>query len=242
MVVWRRRGGGGRPLSLPRLMPVSFIPFSDWRPDGGNYGLQLARAENVLPVHGTFRSAQQKQTMATYATDAPVTGAYAHIFQQSRQIQFGRPFEDTTAGIWVPLTGSALWDMVNEATANDGDYIIASGAPSSEIAKLKLTSVSTPTGDTDHFFRWRYLVNDPNAAWTLVVDLMQGAVVISTDTVNSSGDGGATFTEREKAVLAAEAANITDYSDLYLRFTVTVPGAVQFARPDSDLVNAAPWK
>src|SRR3990167_8829306 len=118
-------------------MPVNFVPFQAFVPDGGDYGSPLSQANNVIPIHGSFRTLRKKNRVAKLSGAGPVTGAFVHIFQQAKAVQFMRPTQATGGGPgsgWmnqdsdpnnVPL-GRAL----NEVVPDDTNYIIAVRAPS----------------------------------------------------------------------------------------------------------------
>ena len=226
------------------MRQLAFVPFSAFSPDGPAHGPGLDRAENVIPVHGGYRSLEKAASQSRLAftgelagVDRP-TGLFVHMFSQSRTGTWARPSADDSAGIWAPSEGSDLWAMLDETLASDSDRIIAGGAPSAAVAKIQLSTPPTPGVDTDHLLRWRYAVlGTPSGAWSVKVELMEGAAVVGGGTPveeTKTGSADEAFVSSEIALSSAQAATITDYSDLYLRFTATVPGAGQFLRPDAD--------
>lgn len=66
--------------------------------------------------------------------------------------QFARPTADSSTGTWTASTGSDLFAMLDETTADDGDYIITSGASTCDVS---LGYLSDPGVNTDHIVRYR---------------------------------------------------------------------------------------
>ncbi len=141
---------------------MTFFPFSALVPDGGHYGRQLDRAINVLPIHGGYRSLRQKAQVVS-TKNGPMTGCFIHIYQQSIAEQVARPNGDDTPGIWLPNDGTTLYTQVDEENPADGDFIYASGAPSSEACKLALTDLAAPAVGA-HTLKWRYKIGDYSPA------------------------------------------------------------------------------
>jgi hypothetical protein len=121
--------------------------------------------------------------------------------------QFARPDADITTD-W---TTTPLWSKVDEASADDADFI--QDSTSGHVAELNLSDVSDPVSASTHVVRWRRRSGtSPN----VTIALYQGATLIasSTDTTTSGSFADASFT-----LSGAEADAITDYTDLRLRFT-----------------------
>lgn len=209
-----------------------FIEMNAFRPDGGAFGPELGLVQNYLPVHTGWHSLRKKQIVAS-VTDGPMTGAYVHLYQQSAQIQTARPDADTTPGVWLADSGAVLFSRVNEATASDASFILATGAPASQAVKLSLSNVTDPAVATGHILRWRYRIPvTPSGAWTVTAQIVEGTTVRATDTAN--GAALTAYVQREYTLTAGEANSITDYTNLFVVFTATVPGAAQFERPTAD--------
>ena len=213
-------------------MPESFLPFSAFVPDGGDFGPQLAKAQNVLPVHGSFRPLNQKAVLSS-VTGGPVTGAYVHVYQQTRAIQFIRPDADNSVGTWATSDGTAsLFALVNEASADDAKFIFAGAAPSAQAVKLGLSNPLATTG-VSHFLRWRYRIPVlTTSGWTAKAELLQNTTVVATDTATGSAVTAWVF--REYALSGPEIAAISDYTALFVRFTATAPGSTQLLAPNAD--------
>lgn len=209
-------------------MPVTFYPFAAFIPDGSAYGQELDVLQNVLPVNRGARPHRQAKAVASVA-DGPVTGAWVHIYQSVGAEQVARPDADTTAGIWLPETGSTLFDRIDEEAPSDGDYIYAAGAPVAEVCKIRLSDIATPAAG-DKKLRVRYRIQDSNSNWTLKVELVEGSTVVATDTINGAADTA--YVQRETVIVPSPA--VVDWTNLFFQFTATVPGAAVFLRPLTD--------
>lgn len=219
------------------MCPVSFLAFDQpgWVPDGGEHGPALSVAENVLPVNGSYRLIQQKVPQASVA-DGPVTGALVHIFQQARIVQYARPSADTTPGLWQPNLGTTLWTQIDEGTPNDADFIYVPGAPTAQAVTLALSAIASPGGLTaGHVLQYRYAIPATSGAWSIVAALLQqpGGTVIATDTLSGSGAQPG-FLLHVINLTTGQAASITDFTKLAVRFTATVAGAPQVGAPAAD--------
>ena len=131
------------------------------------------------------------------------------IFRPSATVQFIRPASYISAGAWTPSTGASLFDTINETPADDATY---NTTPSASNFEVKLGAGSAPGVTTGHIARYR-----AQGTGSLTVRLMQGATVIATNTPSITA-AYQTFTF---TLSGAEAAAITDYTDLRLRFTST---------------------
>ena len=146
------------------------------------------------------------------AATISVTGTAAGTVTGGLETRYGRPTTDTDAGSWLPSTGIDLYAMVDEETADDGDYIYAESATT---AVLKCTSLDTGSMTTP-VLRMQ-VPTGFSASGTLTVALYQG---------NSPGTLVASIEETDPAaglyehtLTAGEMAGITDGTDLYFRVT-----------------------
>lgn len=88
-----------------------------------------------------------------------------------------RPSGDTTAGTWLPSTGAVLWDMLDEVTPDDADYIYTNTMGVD--CELPLTSTVYP-GGTNQVLKFR--ASSPSGNNLQVVLLNTGGSVIKTVT------------------------------------------------------------
>jgi hypothetical protein len=124
-----------------------------------------------------------------------------------------RPNADTTVGAWTPSTGSTLFGVIDETTPDDADYITAS---TNTTGKVKVEVSTDPADDTNHSVSIRARAT----SGTLTVSLVQGhpsetLIKAWTPSLTSS------FATYVLTMSSGEAAAITDYSDLYLKFVTT---------------------
>jgi hypothetical protein len=131
------------------------------------------------------------------------------------------PASDVTDGTWTDQSGgTSLYAAIDEALADDADYIkstmLASGA--SDTCEVLLGSLTAPDVDTNHTVRYRYR-SQGAATMNLTVSLRQGA---STEIAAWTHNGvGSSFVNAAQSLTELQASNITDYSDLRLRFVAT---------------------
>ena len=150
-------------------------------------------------------------------------------FELEAAVQTAFPFADITSGGWLPeiagspsFTGSPteLFAMIDEATADDTDFIHSSLTPSNDLCEVRLQTLGDPAVSTGHIVRYRYS-KDPGAGRVdLTVKLMQGVTEIASFTHT---DIPAAWTQADQTLSAAQADSISDYGDLRLRFTADQP-------------------
>jgi len=161
--------------------------------------------------------------------------------------QFSRPASDHDTDSW---TITPLWSKVDDPTSStDGSEIGSVNNPNDDTTDdviFTSTTITDPVSSTGHILRavWhknasggrqmdmrlRLYQGDPNASGTLIATL-------------TATDVGFTDQTDAYTLSGAEADNITDYSDLYLRGTGDVVGggpgrtalieAVEFETPDA---------
>lgn len=138
--------------------------------------------------------------------------------------QFARPDADITDGAWTKSSGGAgdMYTMIDEAIADDADYVQSEAAPASSAFAVGLGNVEDPVSSTGHIVRYRYQKEAAGGAQIdLIVQLRQGysgegaqgsLIHAETHTNIPNGWTAGTFT-----LAGAEADAITDYADLQLR-------------------------
>lgn len=138
--------------------------------------------------------------------------------------QFARPDSDVSnAGAW---TTAPLWSKIDETVASDADLIGSPGGPVNAMCELGLSNVIDPRVGTGHTWRVRAKRTGGvfDVAYTLKVDLMEGATQRATQT-HSIGTLE-TWTNFTRTLTAGEADAITDYTNLRLRFTADDAGSL----------------
>lgn len=145
--------------------------------------------------------------------------------------QFGRPITDITRGNFSDQAGGItnIFQSIDEASANDADFIRSSQSPISEVYVCALSTVTDPNSSTGHIIRMR--INTDLDAQELIDFTQQlrlnyaseaslGTLIASQQRlgVNSSGWVTSTYT-----LSGAEADAITDYTSLSFRYIVNKP-------------------
>jgi len=140
--------------------------------------------------------------------------------------QFARPDSDITDGNWVKSTGGNvdLFSMIDEAVADDLDYIESGLAPSTNAVAMHLSDVTDPISSVNHTVRYRYGKDSAAGAQIdIVVQLRQGytgegvlGTLIHAETHTNVGAG---FTAGTFTLSSGEADSITNYNDLQIRIT-----------------------
>ena len=122
--------------------------------------------------------------------------------------QYARPTSDVTTGAWVSSLGGSLAAAIDEAIADDADYI---GTTYGSICEVALGSLADPGVSSGHKVRYRIAAD----AGAIIVRLRQGATTIASWTHNPAPTSLTTY---EQTLSGAEADSITDYSALKLQF------------------------
>ncbi len=130
--------------------------------------------------------------------------------------QYARPSSDISAGVWSASTGSDLYAMIDEVSASDSDYIYGT-SDGGTYCEVKLSGVTDPVSAVSHVVRVRGYTEWIGGA-TLTTTLRQGSSTQIAQWNDSTSDSWTTFTH---TLTSGEANNITDYSDLRLRFQST---------------------
>lgn len=70
-------------------------------------------------------------------------------FETPDPIQYSRPSSDVSKGTWTASTGTDLWEMLNETSPDDDDYIRSGGPhPTEDTCKLGMTPMVLPGAGT----------------------------------------------------------------------------------------------
>ena len=136
--------------------------------------------------------------------------------------QYARPDADISDGDWLNQSDSNtnLYASIDESSASDSDYIKATdegyGSGSDIVCIIGLSEINTPDGDADHKIKYRASDDTGSGAMSLKVELLEGSTVRKTNTNSSLTSSLATYTIN---LTTSEASNISDYTNLRLRFT-----------------------
>ena len=135
-------------------------------------------------------------------------------------IQEARPASDVS-GNWTPSSGSDSFEMINEVAPDDSDFIRSPENPTSNAEDVLMSNVVPVVVDDNHVVHYRYRKEPADGPpIDLTVTLLDGVTTIATFThTNISG----TVRMEHQPLTLAEAANITNYANLRLRFTADQP-------------------
>ena len=142
--------------------------------------------------------------------------------------QFERPDNDfNNPGSYTDQSGGAtdIYTTIDEATADDADFIRTATSPSAAVYVARLSNAEDPLSSSTHVLRWRYAKDGVGAQIDITEQLRQGYVSeASLGTLITSRaftDVSDTIVQDTYTLTAAEADSITDYNDLFLRFSIT---------------------
>lgn len=126
--------------------------------------------------------------------------------------QYARPNNDTSTAGWSSVP---LWQKISEAVRNDNDIISSTGVGLVQTFTVDLGPISDPNIHTGHLIRIVAANTGIDIPASVTVELLQSGTSIVTKSLflNSS------LTATSLTFSSGEAALITDYTTLSLRFT-----------------------
>lgn len=136
--------------------------------------------------------------------------------------QFARPDSDVQTTSWNCSTGTEFFELINEVTASDGDYVYTDPMGTSTLI-VGLSDVTDPESGSGHTIRFRAksanASKGPESCECLLYEggtqrATTGAQALTRDTYNTC----------QYTLSAAEADSIGNYNNLRLEF-VPVPGS-----------------
>ncbi len=133
------------------------------------------------------------------------------LFKPAVTAQYARPTSDVSAGTWTASTGSDLYAMLDETSANDSDYITTTSATTCEVA---LGSLTDPAVSTGHIVRYRISATGGG----IIVRLREGSTTIASWTHDPAPGSLTTYAQQ---LSGGEADSITNYAALKLQFEAT---------------------
>ena len=127
--------------------------------------------------------------------------------------QFAYPASDIAANGWLPSSGGDLYAMLDEAAADDADYIYSPDNPTSQQFEVKLTPTDKPAAGSTMRFRinLRAITLDTD----FDIDLVEGATVKDSWTESVTVAEG--WVTREHTVASAIVDGMSDFTDLRIR-------------------------
>lgn len=158
-------------------------------------------------------------------------------------LTYARPDADVTDAGWTRDTGgnTDLYAAIDENPASDSDYIrsatLVSG-DSADTCEVALGDLSDPGVDTQHTVSVRVRKADLDGVLRMDFDvsLYQGGTLIAT---RGWDDLSTSFATLDSLLLTTEADDITDYTDLRLRFSASTPAGNNPAIAYIGTANAA---
>lgn len=139
------------------------------------------------------------------AADTSPHQAFVVVFRALAAGQSARPDADVTDGAWTPSTGTDNYACIDEATANDADYISVS---SNSAVRMGLSALNTPQSGT-RTLRYR---TSGSVAKKLVARLIEGSnTVVQSWTVDPLPSA---VTQYNQTVTGS----ISNYGDLDVEF------------------------
>ena len=190
------------------IRPVRFADLHSWHPAIASV---LADALKDFSGNGRHWVATGSPSVQTQTPPVSWGSPVVRIGWPVVTAQYARPTSDVSAGTWTASSGSDLFAMLDETTANDTDYIVTTGTSTCEVA---LGTMSDPAISSGHIVRYRLSATSGG----ITVRLRQGTTTIATWTHASAPTSLTTY---EQTLTGGEADSITDYSALRLQFEAT---------------------
>lgn len=134
--------------------------------------------------------------------------------------QMLRPNADSSLGGWTDQASGTtnIYQSIDDVTPSDSDYVQSASLPTSSVARFKLSNGDDPGSDNNHFVVYRYRKPENAGTVNLTVRLMEGTTTRATWTHNGIGTE---WTTVNQLLSGAEAASITDYTNLYIELEAT---------------------
>ena len=177
-------------------------PYSSWTTATGSV------AASPYLVTGLADGTSYKAGVAAFNVSGDSTWAESGVFTTTALTRL-RPSADTSKGSWSASSGSVLYSMIDEANADDTDYITAA---TNTTCKIKFENGTDPVSGANHLLR----VRARGTGGTLRAELVQSATP-ETTIASWSITYTASFTDFDLSLTSAQADAITDYSALYVK-------------------------
>lgn len=139
-----------------------------------------------------------------------------------------RPDADQTVGNWTDEGGatSNLFQSIDEVTASDADYVQSEANPNNSSYLVRLSDPGgTVSTASPIVIRYRY-EKEGNSTVDLTVELVESATTPVTRASTSHLDIGTAVVSGAITLTTAEKSAVSNWSDLYLRFTADTSGQI----------------
>ena len=136
--------------------------------------------------------------------------------------QFVRPIQDISIASWRTQSGGTtnLWQTIDEDTADSVDFVTQQTGAANDTYEVRLGAATTPLIRRYHIVRYEYRKHQAlGNVRNLQVALVEGTRIVATGTLHT--DISVVWVPGAFQLTIAEAATITDYSNLRLRFIAT---------------------
>lgn len=211
------------PVAVPAVMPVlqlNRVQFPDIVAAVGAIAApQLNRRQ--FPDSVAVATAIPAPTVVVNQVVTPAPVVLTSALPAAKLPQWYRPDGDVAnPGGWTDQAGGTtdLWAVLDDEDRDpdNSDYIKKTAAPwgTANYLEVSLTDVAAPAGDDGHIIRSRAWRTGGGTIFA-VCNLLQGATAIKGLSVNLASG---VWTDMVVTLSEAEAAAITDYSDLRLQF------------------------
>jgi hypothetical protein len=183
-------------------------PYTSWTTASGS---PTSANATSLAVTGLTDGTAYKARVASTNANGDSAWVESGIFTTVALTKL-RPSATTSAGSWTATGAASLHAALSEASASDTEFISAASATTS---KVKIANASSPGSTANHSFQFRA---KGDGSTSLTVALVQGdpsETLIKSTTVTP----GTSYALYTVTLTSGEAANITDYSALYFKFT-----------------------
>ncbi len=177
-------------------------PYSSWTTAIGSV------AASPYVIDGLSENTSYKAGVAAFNANGDSTWAESGVFTTTALAKL-RPSADTTTGSWSASSGAVLYTMIDEANADDTDYITTSV---NATCKIKLETGTDPVSGANHVLR----VRARGTGGTLRAELVQSATP-ETTIASWAITYTASFADFDLSLTSAQADAITDYSALYVK-------------------------
>ena len=129
--------------------------------------------------------------------------------------QYARPDSDVSNnGSWDLSTGSDIFALINESSADDSDYVSV-GDPSDSDFIVGLSNVTDPSSAADHKVYYR-ASDDSDGDGPLTVVLLETTTARATSVNEAVSDS---ITQYTFTLTSGEANSISNYNNLRLSFS-----------------------
>jgi hypothetical protein len=181
----------------------------NWTSSAGSVdsaGLLTAPSVTVDTVVTVTATSQQNGSYSGFAT-VTVSAAVQEVIVAAR---FARPVSDVSKGAWTASTGSNLYAMIDDATADSSDYIAAATPSTALIALGPVTDPNTSANQVVRYQAWSI------SGGALTVTLKQGTTTIASWTHATLPTSPTVFAQ---SLTSGQCDAITDYTALRIELT-----------------------